>query len=309
MNYSIYQNSTQKPECVPTWPVSNPFSIILNIIRATVALLYLISFLLLIKIKQFHDKRLAFLHNLNAIGLFYFGQAISVIFTTTCSNYTDAYCAFQAICVLLGTPLSGYGLTALAIFRLTCVYLLNLEKKLTGKVVFISLFSIWFIAIVISAIQILAVETRFYFVSSIPVCLFDSSKQFHSFTFFAITNVVIPNVGVIAIYLATLFKLKRINRALSASSKSKPRPVRITVQLIVYIIMFEFNCLANLAVFYQIILLGPFLPEDLMTLMRIIKGIMSFHWISFHGIQIHRLFFHSLPVSWETDFIGDVFSY
>ena len=64
-------------------------------------------------------------------------------------------------------------------------------------------------------------------------------------------------------------------------------PPRITIQLVVYIIMFELHCAANLVIFYQTVLMRPFAPDYIIMLMRVFKW---FH----HFSPLALLYFHPL---------------
>jgi hypothetical protein len=242
---------------------------------------------LAIKLKEFHSKKLAFLNNLNAIGLYYCLSNAWLLFLTTCDTHSEAVCSMQALNFIYMANLSGYGLAALALYRLTCVCIVDLATKLNRVNVTLSIALIWLIPFVMSLIQCFAFKAKFYFAQVVNACAIDSSESVWSFVYFALTNAVLPNLVVLTAYFVGHYKMRALKQR--ANAKKPVNPPRTTIQLLLYILMFELHCGANLILFYQVVLMRPIVPDHIVGLMRLFKW---FH----HFSPIALLYLHPLLI-------------
>lgn len=283
MNSTLINSSNLSASCMPAFFLSDVYSITLTTIRITVAVFYFIWLILCIKRKELHSKKLAFLHNLNAIGIFYCILSIQLLLASTCDVYTEAMCTFQAFNLIFFSILSGYGLSALAIYRLACICYVDLDKKINRCSLLISISSVWIISIIFTLIQCFAFKSKFYFNNAVNGCLMDSSYTIWSFIFSIFMSAFLPNCLVLTAYFWGHYRMNILK--MRTNSKKSMSPMRITVQLIIYIVMFEVNCVANLIIFYQTIYMRPIAPDYIIILIRILKW---FH----HFSPLALLYFH-----------------
>ena len=246
---------------------------------------------MLLKNRELQDKKLIFLHNLNAIGFFYCIMSSSVFLTTTCTRHTGLFCAIQSVIFVYGSTLSGYGLSALAIFRLSCVLFYDLENKLTIMNLTFSLIAIWLTPLILNILQVVAFKTDFYFVQNIYICLHrDLSSNNYSFVYFVCINAVIPNVLVIASYILTLRKIRRLR-----FSKNTMRPIQaqnITLQLFIYIFVYELQCIANIIYYKQSVMMIQVVSDEILAFLKIVKflhHLSPLGLIYFHPTMVRKL--------------------
>ena len=282
MNSSNFSNQTanRRPNCVSLFLLSDSLNISLTVVRLSVAIFYIVWILFAIKIKEFHTKNMVYLYNLNAMGIVYCLIGLSSYLYTTCTVFDEATCAYSSFSSIFTSHMTGYGLSALTLFRLACFYKTDLKNKMNTKIIIITLALIWTLPTVFTFIQIFSFEAKSYFVKVLSICFLDSRSDW-SFIFYAFANAILPNFVIIVAYLGTFLKMKRIKRIRGNSSNQKPiSPPRITIQLIVYVLLFELNCVSNLLGFYQAFMFRPIFPQEYLTVIRILKWLQHFRYFS-----------------------------
>lgn len=115
-------NVTRQKQCLPIILIPSFSNISINIIRFTMTIFYLMWLISLILFKDFRNRKMIYLHNLNLIGLFNCAVGISFLFFTTCTVLDVQTCTAQSYLVFLSSTLSGYGIAALAIYRLYLLF-------------------------------------------------------------------------------------------------------------------------------------------------------------------------------------------
>lgn len=275
MNLSDYftsANSTSEKSCSSTFFFTDPFHVILTVIRFSVGFLYILWIILATRIKEFHSKQMAFLYNLNLTGILYCMVGFSNFFHTNCSSSTKTMCIFIAFYSIYNGLLTGYSISAMALYRLCCVCILNLRKRLRIKHVIISIASIWLLTFIFTLKQFYWFNTtKIYFSQQYFFCLLDSSASFSSFIFFIFISIVVPNIVIFAAYIYSIYRVKQLKLHLKRSVQLSPP--RITFQLLIYIILFEISCISDILLFYQAVLLRPLFSDEFTALntLRICK--------------------------------------
>jgi hypothetical protein len=64
-------------------------------------------------------------------------------------------------------------------------------------------------------------------------------------------------------------KRKKLNEILKQNKRVDPP--RITLQLIIYVLMFELNCATNIIVFYHSVLMRPIISDEMLQLLKIFR--------------------------------------
>ena len=268
MNASNTSNSTV---CVSQSFFSDPFNTFLVMLRILITVLYIGWFLLALKFKDFHTRKMSYIYNLNIIGLFNCIIAVFFLLSDNCAVLSKDVCVFQSFTSIFSANLSGYGLAALALYRLSCFYVTSLKNNISIKWLVVGISLSWILPILFTSIQLFVFDTNFYFSYLIFVC-FMESKSMPSFIFFTITNTVLPNMVIIIAYIWWSLRMRR----LQSTIRSKGSSPRITIQLIFYIIMFELNCISNIIIFYQTILMRPLVSFQVLQYLRVFRWLHHF---------------------------------
>jgi len=225
---------------------------------------------------------MVFIYNLNIIGLFNCVVAFLFLLSPTC-DVPYVNCLIQAFVTIYTTILSSYGISSLVLYRLACICYMDIKKRLTMCWIIICLSLVWLLPAFVVALEIFGFGAKIYFVSVLFVCLMDSSKNFIPFYIDIFFNSVLPNFLVLGGYFFSVYKIKRIKE--SASVQKSLSPPKVTIQLIVYIIFFEMNCVASSIIYYQTILLQRVFPNEFIQSLRL------FRWLN-HFSPLALLYFH-----------------
>ena len=97
---------------------------ILNTLKMTIFIMNFLWCILVVVIKDFRTRQMIFLHNLNLICFANNLVSMSGFFYTNCTLLSDLSCFLQAYANILTSLLSGYGISALAIYRLFLIKVL-----------------------------------------------------------------------------------------------------------------------------------------------------------------------------------------
>ena len=125
-------------ECLPILLDPTPVDQLLNLLRITVIVLVSLWCILIIAIKEFRVRPMIFMHNLNVICLAHCILEISRIVYTSCTVLQGFQCFLQAYVKSFLSLLSGYGISALALYRLYLIKTVEKNKKLSYKQIFVS---------------------------------------------------------------------------------------------------------------------------------------------------------------------------
>ena len=255
--------------CISVLFATDAYTVALNVIRILVSFFYVLWLILVFTIKEFRVKQMAFLHNLNLIGILYCITGLSYLFYTNCTELSDFICNIQAFNSMFVTVLSGYGLAALALYRLSCHCTPKLSTILSCTWLTISIGSVWILSIIFSLIQAFAFGKPLRYIKAYKLCLADSSKDIIPYLFFVTVVLILPNIVIIIAYIVSVRKTRQ--RKGKARIKTQTHSLRITVQLVVYIIAYELNCILTVITFYQQIMMVSIMPADFVQLTRILR--------------------------------------
>lgn len=276
-------------KCIATFYFSDPFSILLTVLRILISILYVGWFIFALIFKDFRNKSLIFLHNLNVIGLYNCVIGVALLFTNTCDVYSQFGCLSQSFNLYYSSILSGYGLAALALHRLLCVSFYDLEKKLSLKILSMIISLIWLIPLAFILILFFSFNSKIYYIKTLSSCLFDASSTIWSFIYLVFILGILPNFAVLTAYIWSHIKLSRLKqRANSNRSMSTPR---ITIQLVLYIFFYEINCVALLLVYYQTMMLRPLIPNEILPILRSLRWFHQFSPLAllyFHPVMLKK---------------------
>lgn len=268
--------------CVATTLLLSDFyNIAISTFRILSFLLNFLWLILAISIKEFHKPQMAFLFNLNAIGIFYCFIGVASFFWSTCHHYRLHMCYVYTFNGLFAATLSGYGLSAFAMHRLACYYFLRIETTFTKKLIAFFIISTWILPAVFSLIQLFAFDTNINELRAYNICVIES-KSLNAFIFFAFFNTILPNVLLITACVLLAVKIKKRTKPNSRTPIERPK---LTAQLIIYVVMFEVSCIANLIIFYETVLRRHIISANGLNVMRMLK------WLH-HFCPLALLFFH-----------------
>lgn len=248
------------------------YSIVLNTIRITVTLLYLTWAILLLIEKELRRKEMIFLNNLNAIGTLYCIIGLYYLFYSSCSTMSDFECTMQAFSTGYFTLLPNYGLMSLVFYRLYCGTIPHLKQQLKAYRIFICLAIVWLLPAVIFSLPLLfGLQLKSTYFSIYHLCIPQRTKNVFSFIYSVTTVLLVPNLSVASVYLYLYMKSKtRVSPV-----NTKKRFPRVTIQVIIYILIFEINCTTLFYSYYQAMNGVPLAPEFL-QFMRIYQWFNNF---------------------------------
>ena len=214
--------------------------------------------------------------------------AFLFLFSPTCDVVPYAGCLAQAFASFYTAHISAYGISALVLYRLACITYMDIKKRLNICWIIISISVIWLLPAVVVVVEILGFEAKIYYARIIFVCLMDSSKNFIPFYIDLFFSSVLPNILVLGAYFISIHKIRRIKKT---SNAQKPlSPPKITIQLILFIIFFEMNCVSTAIIYYQTVLLQRVFPDELIRIVRL------FRWIH-HFSPLALLYFHPVMIT------------
>jgi hypothetical protein len=263
---------------------TDPFDRTLNVLRIGTFKLYQIWLLFAFCFKEMRNKQMAFLINLNAVGLMYCFSGIIYFFHDNCSIPSVQVCIYMNVIGLFITYYSGYSISALAIHRMLCCYLINIRTQLKCIHITLALLLTWSVPLVLACIHQFAFRSITYYNKIEVLCLYDPQGDISSIIFFSIFSALLRNILILTSYILLLFKLRRIRNKLSSSNK-KLEPPRVTLQLIIYILAFEFNCTTNIIELYRHTLFSQLISRDSLRWIRL------FRWFQ-HICPLELLYFH-----------------
>lgn len=244
--------------------------------RIASLLLNIVWFIAAVTTKEFHNIQMAYLFNLNVIGMVYCFIALGGFFINTCQTINRSIAYYTSLNGIFIATLSGYGLSGFAIHRLSCHYVAEIKTVFTPMLIIGSIALIWILPAVFSIIQLFAFETNAHYVETYHFWLIDTSKSVYSFHFFAFTNTILPNLVIISACVLLARKLKsRFQRRKCNRRAVRERP-RIIMQLAFYVILFELSCFANLVIYYQVFYGRNIVSANTLKIMLIFKWLHLF---------------------------------
>jgi hypothetical protein len=271
---------------------TDPFEVALNVFRILIPTLYIAWLLFAFCFKEMRNRQMAFLINLNAVGLMYSSTGIVFFFHDKCSIPTVQVCIAMSAIALFIYYYSGYAISALAMHRMLCCYLINIKTQLKCGVITIALLVTWLLPVSLALIHQFGFKSITYYSQKEVLCLYDPLGDVSSIIFLSIFSALIPNVLILTSYIMLVLKLRQMK--LKSSNKTSVslvslEPPRITIQLIIYIISFEFNCITNIIDVYRYTLVDTIISREVSRWFRI------FRWLQ-HICPLGLLYFHPVLI-------------
>ena len=271
LNSTLKNGTLGSESCISVIFAADFTNITLNIIRSTVSLLLIIWIVLLMRIKELRRREMAFLNNLNAISAFFCITSLYYLFYASCYQMSDLQCSIQSFAAGYVTILPNYGLIGLVLYRLYCATAKPTQDTLKLYKIGICLAATWIFPAVLFFL-------RWFFGSKLksayhPVfraCLIEPSHNVASFIFQLSIAFLIPNVSIIWVYVYLLIKSKA---KVSPVNRAKKMP-RVTVQVVIYIGVFEMYCVFLSVAFYQSSFGVADFPADFLKFIRV------FNWFN-----------------------------
>lgn len=268
-------NETNFSHCKPLLLLTSFSNVSINVTRFTLTALLTIWLIIVILTKEFHSRKMVFMHNLNFIGLCNCATGISFLFYSTCTVLDEVTCAIQSCLVIFASTISGYGIAALAIYRLYLMFSFSINVKLSFKTISISIVLIWGLPIIFTTLQIFAFKTKFYYLPVYNFCKINAKDDYSAYFFYIIVHITLPNLIIISCYIV-LFKTSK-NKIGSLHSSSRRLVPKMKIQVIIYILIFECNCIANLFIYHQTIFLHPIVSDEILALLRVVRWLHLLH--------------------------------
>ena len=271
------KNSSIPIECTILLFSTDPYVIPLNVIKTVVFILYFAWIIFAIKEKEFHNKNMAYLYNLNIVGILFTLYGFMHFFSSPCVPESSK-CFFQANMVTFINYLPCFSLIGLAYHRLACFYIMNL--KLSWRFIILTIGFIWIFSLTFLCIQLYGFSTQFYYLVAVYSCVIDSSKSIYGFYFALFGLFLLPNALIIFAIVVTMKKVRSLSSNLG-KQKTQRHPIRLTIQFIAYLMFFELNQIVTLIIFYQSGYFVQFVSDETIKLLRIFKW---FHHFSPLGL-------------------------
>lgn len=250
MNSSFKNETISNYDCIRAIFLTDLYNILLNTTRIVITLLYFIWLIIILRIKELRIKKMAFLNNLIAIGFFYCTFGLYYLFYSSCFTLSDFECIFQSITSGYFTLLPNYGLTSFAIYKLFCSTTKRLDDKLKSPRIYIYLASVWllpaFMGFLLYLFDNFKIETKYYPVYR--MCSFKPNPNLTVFILFIFISAVIPNLIMSVVYIYLLIKSK--NQVAPVTRRKRVK--KVTVQHVIFIIIFEIYCLVSIIGYYLV---------------------------------------------------------
>jgi hypothetical protein len=274
--------------CVAEFFSPNPWKIVFNVIRVSVAFLYIFWILLIIRMKKLQKCGMVYLHNLAINGLVY--ALVGIYYSTWSSCYypSKAICYFSTFLTTYLVYYSGYAIGALILYRLLCCTHFRWASNLSYLTIFVTIALAWIIPIICSLVEIFVLSRGVSFKPKAHLC----SHEFYDFytliTFFSIFGVFVPNGVIVIAYIATLIYLRRIR--IKTCNKGKIEPPRITAQIISYIVLYVVTCATNLIATIPLYFPGVIIPLKYLELFFYLVRLLN--WIH-HILPLGLMYFNA----------------
>lgn len=244
--------------CVIEFFSPNPWTIVLNVIRVSVAFLYLFWLILVILMKNLQRRGMVYLYNLAFNGLFYASIGLYYSTWSSCDQLSLSICYLSTFFTTYTAYYSGYALAALILHRLLCITHSKWTSNLSNLTIAITIALVWIIPTLCALIEMFAFSKSISYKPKAQVC----SNEYYSFyaiiSFFGVSGIFIPSAVIVSAYLTSVFQLRRL--AKKTSNRRKIEPPRITIQIVVYIVLYIITCLTNLLASFPLNFPGEIVP-------------------------------------------------
>lgn len=278
-----------KKNCTSFISSNDTYDIILNCLRISLFSLYVLWLIFALCIKELRNKQTSFLINLSIVGIIICLSGFVLYFTNTCTFIKDTLCHINTIMSLFVGYYSGYAISVLTMYRMACVYCVNITKTLKLRTIIIIILVSWILPLVFTFINIYAFKSQVYYNLVLFVCVYNASGQYDSFIFFALFSTVLPSLFILVSYIMVLIKLRRLRIKMGSAVKKRLESPRITIQLVVYFLTFELSCVSTLVILYQTSLLIPIVSNNTLKILRLLR------WFQ-HICPLGLLYFHPVFV-------------
>lgn len=279
-------NSTLK-NCDIVLVSTNVVDIVLNAFRMIVLLLHLIWFLIAFRLKGFHNKSMIFLYNLNVVSLLKAIYGIHLSLLSECYEPSVSYCYFSLFFNLINISLPGYSICGLILYRLACIYYLDLKKRFNLRVILISMSILWGIPCSSALVNLFILNGNVFYVPLYLQCIYTARDGILSFYFNLISQFILPEMLVLFAYFSFLIKLKL--KSHSSNTRESLQPPRITIMLVIYVITYQIGLLATVLQFLRFSYLQVQIEEQLFSLTHVLK------WFQ-HFCPLGLIYFHSVMI-------------
>jgi hypothetical protein len=116
--------------------MSDSYLLIHLIIRCLVLVLNLSWLIFALQLKEIRNKQMIFLINSSVVGLFHCLKSLGSSLVNSCLFQTNkSICLMSTLFTIYIGYHSGYSLSALAVYRMACVYSINVKKWLKWKLI------------------------------------------------------------------------------------------------------------------------------------------------------------------------------
>lgn len=243
MNASL-KNQTQI--CIYSIYLTDPYNLTLNILRITVFVLFILWAMIAIFVKKFRNRKMLFLYNLNLTSFLRAVNGMTNFFISSCDVLSSDFCLFQMLSNFFLTYLLAFSLCLFTLQRLACYYFNSVNIILTWKIISFSIALVWLLSAIFTVLHVYSFDVYIYYSSVIAQCTANATKNLSTMIVMSIFGLIIPNIIVITAYLMVVIRAKRLKKSLNSFESP-----RTTIQLIIYIILFEVGTISNLIIVLQ----------------------------------------------------------
>lgn len=287
MNKTL-NNSANEYSCDLIGFVSrDSYELIRFVLRIVILILNVIWLIFALRYKEIRCKEMVFTINFAGVGIYHCVTSIINIYVHSCGYQVNTIiCSFFALNTTFIACNSGYAIMALFLNRMACVYYTNFKVWYKWKLVLIVLAFVWLFPFSSVTITVLAFDSRIYFNEHFGACLFYSINQAFSITLYAFISIVLPNLLILISYLMVNHKLRKLKKSLG-NARGRIEPLRITVQLVISILLFEAYLTSNLILSIEISKPLEDLSIDVLKILLIVR------WLH-HICPLGLLYFHPI---------------
>jgi len=290
LKYKMFSNNTTTvsaphQKCIMNLFLTDGYNMTLNILRITLFTLFFGWAFITIMFKEFHKKNMAFLFNLGASSLAYSIWGLTFLFSDNCHIISPLKCYFQVYTNFIVIYSTNYSHCSFALHRLACVCFVNLDKRIKWSFIIVVISFIWIAPIVFTTIFLTLFDIKIYYDKVFSQCMINASKSLSFMIIFFTTSFIIPSSIIYIAYIVVMVKVSKAKKASKSSNPNQIQPLRITLQLSVYIILYELSNGSSILISILHIYLQNFISEDLVRGARIAK------WFQFY-CPLGLVYFH-----------------
>jgi hypothetical protein len=223
---------------------SRGYDTVIDLFRLIMLLFYIIWIIIAIKIKAFHKRQMIFVHNLVVVCTFSCVTALWPRLWSTCYIPSQTICILVQWTILYGSY-NSYAIGGLILHRLACI--IYHQKVINIKFAPLLLYVLltWLIPALLSVLHILLHNGDIFYHRYYGTCFINTYNRYESFWFFLIFGNIIPITIMVIAYTYAYYKLNLIK-----ISNRRKEPLRVTLQIVVLIAFYIFDCIGSLFGYY-----------------------------------------------------------